>query len=394
MVDSLKIAESDLLTILNYWSFWDKRPPRFIKREVNLPKPLANIALVVQGVRRCGKSTLLIQYLSHFGIPPRNATFVNFEDPKLSDVLNYKLLDAIVEIGHKRKIEGKEHYFFLDEIQHVEGWERWLHSRLERPKSDHFIITGSNFSLLSGELSTVLTGRHITIELFPFSFKEISENQPRLTVDNYLKNGGFPQPVLENLGERLLKEYFDDILERDVRKRIHGRSIKDLRSTIKIVYEACGSELSSRKIAGTLGISTDTVSSYLDASEKAYLICRCPYFAYSEKQQTARQKKYYAIDTGLRRAVITKSGQDRGKDFENMVYLHLRRKYKEIYYWKGKGEVDFVAIDNDGVVPIQVSYDSMKDRHLTALDEFYFTFPQSKEAVLINSDNVKEFLKS
>jgi predicted AAA+ superfamily ATPase len=154
-----------------------------------------------------------------------------------------------------------------------------------------------------------------------------------------------------------------------------------------MVFESIGSELSLRRLSSSIGLSVDTVSSYLDAAENAYLCFCCHYFTYSGRQRAHRNKKYYAIDTGLRRSVITQTGQDLGKDFENMVFLALRRRYPEVCYWKGTQEVDFVVESDRGLVPIQVSWDGPKMRHDKALDEFYQEFRHALDPVYVSADN-------
>jgi uncharacterized protein len=147
-----------------------------------IPPLEKDLALVIQGVRRCGKSTLLRQIAAREDVAGR-AIFVNFEDPRLSDRLDYRLLDDIVGFHESRS--KKNLYYFFDEIQNVSGWEKWLHIQLER-KHRYFVVTGSNSNLLNGKLAMALTGRHITVELFPFSFREFRRAKPRGTFTEYL----------------------------------------------------------------------------------------------------------------------------------------------------------------------------------------------------------------
>lgn len=151
--------------------------------------------------------------------------------------------------------------------------------------------------------------------------------------------------------------------------------------------ESVGAELSLRRIAGVVQASPETISHYLQACEDAYLIFSCPYFAYSEAKRLRHNRKYYAVDTGLRRAVSTRSGRDLGKDFENLVYLALRRNTEDICYWKGKGEVDFVITTPRGVTPIQVTWDDPLPRHEDAVEEFYQQFPHANEALYVTRHN-------
>lgn len=380
----------ELLQIAATWSFWDRAPRATIPRaSVDLPARLSDTrCLVVQGVRRCGKSTLLQQLLRRYHLDPAHCAFLNFEDPRLSNALDHTTLDRLVEVFRARHPDVPQLAFFLDEIQSVDGWQRWLRAQLERPRGHLFVITGSNATLLSGELSTALTGRHLTVELFPFDLGELRQLRPEVTLADYLRSGGFPEPVLAaEDADRLLRQYFQDIVERDVRERIGARSSLSVRQVAQMAYESAGSELSLRRVAAATGLAVDTARIYLEACESAYLLFSVPYFAFSARQRTNRQIKYYPIDTGLRRVVVTSGGEDRGKSLECAVYLALRRRFREIFYWRDGGEVDFVVERAGRPTPIQVTWDEPQERHHRALDAFYERFPRADEAVFISADN-------
>ncbi len=160
----------DLETVVADWSFWDHpTPPSIVRRAIKNPPILVpDLCLVIQGVRRCGKSTLQMQIMNQLNVAPHDCAFINFEDPRLLNSLSWPILEQVVTLMTNRHGGDRNLYFFLDEIQNVDGWEGWLHSKLERSKHLFFTLTGSNATLLSGRLSTALTGRHITLELFPF----------------------------------------------------------------------------------------------------------------------------------------------------------------------------------------------------------------------------------
>jgi len=373
-----------LLEITAYWSFWEDDVPTTVPRIVTLPAGLHDsLALVVQGVRRCGKSTLLAQMIERYRLNPRHCAFLNFEDPRLGQQLDHSVLDAWVAAFRKSRPRLKKAYFFLDEVQSVTGWEKWLRTQLERPKNNYFVVTGSNAQLLSGELSGVLTGRHLGLELFPFDLSEFRQVHPNGTLEDYLEAGGFPEPLLIESGDRLRQQYFSDIIERDIRERVGARSAVAIKQVVQMAFEAAGAELSLRRLAGAAGIAVDTAAGYLAACEAAYLVFSVPYFAFSDRKRAARNKKYYPIDTGLRRMAVTRTGADRGKLLECAVHLELRRRGLKPAYWRGKGEVDFVVTTDRGITPIQVSWERPIDRHHRALEEFYETFPQAQEALLV-----------
>jgi uncharacterized protein len=375
-----------LLDIAGDWSYWDQEPLSSIPRNVSLPAELRqDLALVIQGVRRSGKSTLLGQLMSRYGLDRRRCLFVNFEDPRLSGSLDHEILqDLVLAFEEKR---GPGCTWFLDEIQHVEGWQRWLRTQLDRPKDRRFVITGSNAHLLSGELASSLTGRHLSVELFPFDLDEYRLVKPEAELVEYLRNGGFPAPLDTPDADRLLGSYFNDILERDVRERVGARSSQPLRRLGQMLFESAGSELSVRRVAAALGVATDTASLYLEAIESAYLAFSCPFFVWSERKRAARNKKYYPVDTGLRRVVVTRTGEGRGKTLECATFILLRRRFRDVYYWRGKGEVDFVVLRDGDPVPIQVSWEGPTERHRKALDEFYEAEPRSGEAVFVTRES-------
>lgn len=378
---------ADILEISAYWSFWERTIPDTVPRDVALPARLRDsLVLVVQGVRRCGKSTLLTQLLQRYRLNPKHCAFLNFEDPRLGSELDHRLLDQWVAAFRESRPRLKNAYFFLDEIQSVVGWEKWLRTQLERPRGNHFVITGSNAHLLSGELSSVLTGRHETVELFPLDLREYRRIRARAKLEDYLTEGGFPEPLFMERGDRLRQQYFSDIVERDIRERVGARSVVPIKQVAQMAFESMGAELSLRRIAGAAGIAVETVASYLDACQAAYLLFSVPYFAFSERKRAARNKKYYPIDTGLRRMAVSKTGADRGKLLECAVHLELRRHGLPVYYWRDNGEIDFVVETRSGVVPVQVSWTAPSERHHRALEAFYESFPQALEAVLVGPE--------
>lgn len=390
------MTDLDLLAIAETWSLWGGRPAATTTpRRVALPQTLSDTrCLVVQGVRRCGKSTLMRQMVSRYGLDPERCLFVNFEDPRLSNALTWTTAERLVALFRARHGADGQLFFFLDEIQGVEGWQRWLRSQLDRPCGNVFVVTGSNASLLSGELATTLTGRHLTLELGPFDFDELRRHDPAATIQRYLRDGGFPEPWGQPDGDQLRRQYFHDIVERDVRERVGARSSRPLRQLVQMVYESAGSELSVRRVAAAVGIAVDTASAYLDACEAAYLLYRVPYFAYSERKRSAYNAKFYPVDTGLRRVVVSPRSDDRGKLLECATFLALRRAYGEVSYWRGRGggEVDFVVEVDGEAVPIQVSWDGAKERHVRALDAFYEAFPRAREAVFVDADGFVNFV--
>ena len=384
-----------LLDIAATWSFWDRAPPPSIRRAVELPRVLsARTALVIQGVRRCGKFTLLTQLIKRYRLKRRDCLFVNFEDPRLAGSLGFETLERLTRAFGKLRGEAETLTVFLDEIQWVDGWERWLRTKLDRPGRYRFVVSGSNAHLLSGELSSVLTGRHITVELYPFDFSEFRSMHPDGTIAEYLHRGGFPEPITSGEADHLLRQYFVDIVQRDVRERVGARSSLTLRQIVQMVFESAGSELSLRRIAAASGVAVETVSAYLEACEQAYLLFQCPWFAFSERKRSQRNRKYYPVDTALRRVAVTRTGADAGKALECATFVELKKRYRDVSYWRGAGEVDFVVRTGDRPTPVQVTVEGAGERHLRALDDFYEAFPHATEAVIVTMGSFPAILSN
>jgi uncharacterized protein len=382
-----------ILSIAETWSFWDRPVPDSVSRDIDLPAQLRDsLALVIVGVRRSGKSTLMRQMVARYKLNPKYCAFVNFEDPRLAGVLDHRTLDALVEAFRERHPRVRRLYFFLDEIQWVSGWERWLRSQLDRPSGNHFVISGSSGQLLGGESATSLTGRHLMVEVFPFDLIEAKRLISRMTADRYLEEGGFPEPMQMSEGDRLRRQYFEDIVERDVRERIVARSALPIRQVVQMVFESAGSELSLRRLAAATGLAVETVSGYLEACEAAHLVFACPFFAYSERKRASMNKKYYPVDVGLRRIAVSPTARDRGKALECATYVMLRRRYRDVYYWRGRGEVDFVYQRDGVVVPCQVTWDEPATRHERALEDFYESFPHAAECTFVTRDSFEAFV--
>ena len=385
--------DEHLLDIAATWSFWDRQPPQSIRRAVELPRSLSDrTALVIQGVRRCGKSTLLTQLIERFRLDRRDCLFINFEDPRLAGGLGFETLERLTQLFGELRPDTPTLGVFLDEIQWVDGWERWLRAKLERPGRFRFVVSGSNANLLSGEMSSVLTGRHITVELFPFDFSEFRRVHRDGSLADYLHQGGFPEPIMSDDADLLLRQYFIDIVQRDVRERVGARSSLALRQIVQMVFESAGSELSLRRIAAASGVAVETVSAYLEACEHAYLLFSCPWFAFSERKRSRRNRKYYPVDTALRRVAVSRTGSDVGKALECATFIELKKRYRDVFYWRTAGEVDFVIPTASGPTPIQVTVAGATERHLRSLDNFYEAFPHATEAVIVTMENFTDVL--
>jgi len=346
----------------------------------------ASHALIISGIRRCGKSTLLHQLLQK---KYPNAFYLNFEDPRLYDMELHDFT-RLVELLE----ETNQATLFFDEIQSVDGWERYVRQKLD--ESFKLIITGSNASLLSTELGTKLTGRHITKELFPFSWKEFRtfidlDASPEATL-RYMQTGGFPEYVKTG-NDEILHQLFEDILMRDIAVRHRIRDVKTLQQLALFLVSNVGNLVTGNRLKSMFGIgATSTVMEYLSHLEQTWLIHFIPKFSYSVRKQNINPRKVYAIDTGLAHVNSKSFTRDQGHLLENLVYLFLRRRYKDIYYFSEKGECDFVVAERGDVkevvqVCMEVTPDNM-DRELNGLFEAldFFDLDEGTIVTLEQSD--------
>jgi predicted AAA+ superfamily ATPase len=328
-----------------------------LKREaLETLSDLSAYALIVSGIRRCGKSTLLFQLLKE-RYP--DALYLNFEDPRLYEFerKDFVRLDKVIgDTGSK--------VLLFDEIQIVPEWERYVRQKLD--EGYKLIITGSNASLLSRELGTKLTGRHITKELFPFSYQEFvlyKQLEPSAnSLLQYLDIGGFPEYVKQGANE-ILNHIFDDILIRDIAVRYGIRDVKTLQRLALYLVSNVGKLITSNRLKSMFEVgSANTITEYLSHLQDSYLLHFVPKFSYSVRKQMVNPRKVYAIDTGM---ISVNSGSftdDSGRKLENLVYLHLRRRSREIYYFSEKGECDFIVFVNGvAVEAVQVCFDLNPD---------------------------------
>ncbi|MBI2981483.1 MAG: ATP-binding protein [Deltaproteobacteria bacterium] len=400
------IYNSGLRVVLEEWNLWDKRFPHSVHREAKkgiLERWDQGHVIVLTGVRRCGKSTLMRQMMQELSerFSSEQMLQLNFEDPRLAEDLNFKLIDRCLSLHRQTRCPDKPVYLFLDEVQLVEGWERWVRTQLERQEKLFLCLSGSNASLLSGETATALTGRHHSFEVTPFSFNEFvrgyyqsSENRS-FYLAQYLKEGGFPAIIRRQVTqpEETLRQYFDDILVRDIAKRIGSRTGQMLRQIAHMLMDGAGSEQSLTRLSKLTKISVETIREFVSAYEQAFLLFEVPYFSYSVRQRSVRNKKYYPVDTALRRSVLPRRGEDWGKDAETIVYLELRRWVREISYWKGKREIDFIVSRGREILPIQVTVHEEENHRSSvkeAFEEFYGHHPFSEALVLSSAPAFEE----
>lgn len=298
---------------------------------------LTSHAFIVTGIRRCGKSTWLQQTNKSFST---ESIYLNFEDPRLAgfDLNDFNRL-------HEIALQEKKTVYFLDEIQIINNWESFIRFRLD--EGYRIFITGSNAAMLSKELGTKLTGRHITKELFPFSFPEYlvftGQESNAFSSNKYMASGGFPEYLKTGLPEVLMNA-FNDIIVRDIAVRYNLKNVTLLQQLAVWLISNVGKPVTGNSLRKIFEISSSSsIMDYLSFFAEAYLFFFIPKFSYSYKIQLVNPKKIYCVDNGLIETNSVSFNKDNGRLLENMVFMHLRRQTSEIYYYADKKECDFVV---------------------------------------------------
>lgn len=356
-----------------------------------------NLIKVITGVRRCGKSTLLLQYKDYLlenGIKDSDILYMSFESAEWYEIKDYKdLYNYIKSKYHNRKV-----YLLLDEVQNVEDWEKAVNSLLVDINCDIY-ITGSNAYLLSSELTTLLAGRVYTINMYPFSFSEYlqindnSNSQDKYQLFNdYLKYGGMPMLINMKDNERLKTDYLADIKDVVLKKDIIARNkIKDvvfLDNLLRYMSTVIGTLKNPSSISDFMkkngsNIDNETVDKYLKMIENAYFIYRIPRYELKGKQLLKTQGKYYFVDNGLKNVLAGFSSYDTGSSYENIVYMELLRRGYEVYVGKYNDlEIDFVAVSPNEKIYYQVT------RSLLSED----VENREKKSLLAINDNYKKVI--
>jgi hypothetical protein len=386
------MRKEEILEILLDWNFWRKDLYIGKEREMYLKKALkflnTNMILSIIGIRRAGKSILMRQIAEKLigsGTKKENILIVNFEDRRFTG-FDLKLLDEVYET-YEEELNPEHVILFLDEVHRVKGWERWVRTFHELRKGK-IIISGSSSRLLKSELSSLLTGRHLDICVFPLSFREfldfkglrleskldLIENKRKIVrlLREYLEFGGFPEVVLSEVKKEILLNYSDDIITKDIVERYKVRKIDKLKTLAKFYLTNVSSYITFSSLESPLKLSSDTIEKFSQYLEEVFMVFFVKMFHPSLKNQEKAPRKVYCVDTGLCNAIGFKLTENYGRLMENLVGITLKRKSTvypnyEVYYWKEYGktegkEVDFVLKEGLKVKQlIQVTYASGKD---------------------------------
>ena len=407
------LTDQDLLDTLARWNRWGASPlgggsPRRVTQRI-LPFLEGPEVLTLVGPRRAGKTTVMFQILDELekaGVDREACLHINLEEPALAPDLNLDLLERLyrrfrVELRPKGKV-----YLFLDEIQRVEGWERWVRARNESEDVKIF-LTGSSATLMSREMATLLTGRHLAFRVFPLDFAEslqfrgIEAPKGRLpaspevhnALQLFLRWGGYPEVVLAKddvIREALLKQYFDDILFKDIAIRHQVRDLWTLRVLAVHLLSISASLVSLQRLANLFGMSLDLVRSYCSHLEEAFLVSFLPFYSLKTAERLRRPRKVHAVDLGLRNAVSLSPTADRGRLAETAVYQKLWQEADAdtLFYWKELGEVDLLQRRGLEVERmLQVTLEGLDDeatrqRELASLVEGHKAFPKARRQLI------------
>ncbi len=353
-----------------------------------------HIIKIVTGIRRCGKSTLLLQFqnwLIEQGVDSSQIIFINFEDLEYEDLNDYRSLHQYIKEKIKKNTKT---YIFLDEIQNVDKFPKVLDSLQLNPDIDLY-VTGSNAYMLSSEIATLISGRYIQIEMLPLSFKEYClakggyEDRARKYTD-YLLSSSFPYALALDSEPNIIRDYLESIYNTIVIKDIMNRKqVTDsmmLQSVLKFIFDNIGNPFSTKKIADTMTsdgrkIDSKTIEKYLAALKESYVIYQAKRFDIKGKQYLKTLDKYYVVDIGLRYMLLGKQAMDAGHILENIIYLELLRRSYDVYVGKVDSfEVDFVAQNQDGnhyyQVALTVREEATLNRELRPLQMLQDDYPK------------------
>ncbi len=367
---------------------------------------------IISGIRRSGKSSLLKLYINELikTVNPLSILFVNFDDPNFSEVYQQpKNIYHIIEAA-ERLTKTKINYLFFDEIQMVEGWEKYVKSVYDADAYKKICITGSNAKLLNSNYSNLLSGRYITHQIYPLSVNEILshhnfgnslavlQNKPEVLniLDHVMKYGSFPEIINKSdpqLKHEIATNYFDSILIKDCIVNKNIRDSKSFKELSFYLFNNISALYSYNSISKAIGLNDISVKEYINTMSDSFLIYEIAQFSYKARQQIKSKRKMYCIDNGLISAVSLNFSENKGKLFENLVFSELI-KYgcKDIFFFNGNKECDFLIKKKNKLIAIQVCYEintTNKEREMAGLEEVMKTFSIEKSFVITFSQSEK-----
>lgn len=364
MVDRAAIKAS-----LDEWTAWYRKAAQNLTKREGAVKLHQNLGTALTGVRRCGKTYCALELGRHTEL---ETLYFNFEDPIFLKDNSVKNLDILISV-YTEYVGREPQLLIFDEIQNIDGWERWARRCIDTQRWQ-LIITGSSAKLLSSDISTSIAGRCLEQQIWPLSFLEYLRFTNTTCTSNleyigamrsFLKWGGFPAVALEPdemTRTLILRQYLGDIVHKDVLGRNEIRNKRHLDQIVLFAMTNPASLFSYTSLKRAYGMNTDTAQAYIDALQDAFLVFEVPRFHPNLKVQSRDAKKIYVIDTGMRNAHARSVNDDLGKLAENATYIELRRRGLDVFYFKDVGEVDFlITTAGKPATAIQVCYSDMED---------------------------------
>ena len=364
-----ELTKLGITEILNDWNYWNRDFEEYVPRTEYLNTiqrfRRSGEIIVLTGIRRSGKSTLLKLEMQDLAerVGKEALLYINFEDPRLSDSLDTRTLDQIFETYRETINPEGEVYLFLDEVQNVKAWEKWVRTAYELKKAKIY-VTGSSSNLLSGEIATSISGRYLQLDVYPLTFNEylafqdveckniIDYSANKIEINRlfteYLRYGGFPRVAMvdEDLKKEELLSYFNTILLKDILARFRLRNFEKLKKLVEYLLTNDTKQNSINSITRALKYNYETVEDYIDYLRQVYMVFELRNFNYSLKKQLLSDTKYYAIDTGFVNVVSFSFSQNIGRLYENVVFNELMRRGKTIFFLNEEGaECDFIVKD-------------------------------------------------
>ncbi|MDO4265515.1 MAG: ATP-binding protein [Eubacteriales bacterium] len=344
-----------------------------------MPYVDAPFVKILTGVRRCGKSTILKMIMDKLrterNIPDERIVSCRYDSMEYEDMTAKQMYVQLKE----RILPGGKTYLFLDEVQEIAGWEKVVNSLASDFDVDLY-ITGSNSRMMSSEISTYLTGRYISFRIFPLSFREYlmfrekiaAVGDPKTELANYVRLGGFPAVHLQTYSQdeiyTIVRDIYNSTIFSDIVKRNQIRKVGQLERIVKYTFNNVGNTFSAKAIADYLkserrSIDNETVYSYLEKLEKAYLLHRCQRYDLQGREILKTQEKFYLADVSLRYSVLGYHADSAASSLENIVYLELCRRGYTVHVGKdGDSEIDFVAVRQNEKLYVQVTQEISSEK--------------------------------